>query len=62
MNNDNGITKAIIKDNNIFCGKCKHKLAECKALRHCLGNGSIFIKCKHIDKGKYCNEVNEIVL
>jgi hypothetical protein len=54
------VIKAIVRRNTIRCGKCFHKIAECKGLRIRLGNGTIYLKCKHRDEGKTCNSVNEI--
>lgn len=62
MMEGNALTKAIIKDGVIRCGRCRHKIAESKALRIGLGNGTIYFKCKHKDAGKRCNCINQIDL
>jgi hypothetical protein len=59
---DNEIIKAVIKKDVILCGKCLHKIAETKGLKHGLGNGTVFIQCSHRSSGKRCKCVNQIDL
>jgi hypothetical protein len=62
MEEQKEIVKAIIQDKVILCGYCGHKLAETKGLRCGLGNGTIYLKCKHKDCGRFCNTINQIDL
>ena len=62
MDDDREIVKAIIMERAIFCGTCKHKIASVQGLRHGLGNGTIYIICKHKDRGIRCKCVNQIDL
>lgn len=59
---DTELTKAVLKDGVIRCGKCNHKIAEGKALRIGLGNGTMYIKCSHKSQGVKCKVINEINL
>lgn len=56
------VVKAVISKEAIYCGKCNHKLAVVKGLRNGLGNGTIYLLCKHKSSGKVCKIVNEINL
>lgn len=62
MNIDKDTVEATIERNAIFCGKCGHKIAGVKGLKCGLGNGTIYIMCKHKDIGVKCLTVNEIRL
>lgn len=59
---DKPITKAVISEHAIFCGKCNHKMAGVKNLRAGLGNGTIFLICKHKSASRVCKTINEIEL
>jgi hypothetical protein len=59
---EEGVYKAVILEDKIMCGKCKHKLAEKKGVIQQYGKGEIILKCKHKDAGKFCNALNEILL
>lgn len=54
--------EAIIDTGVIFCGKCGHKIAGAKGLRCGLGNGTIYLLCKHKDFSIKCLTMNEIRL
>lgn len=66
--------KAVINGDRIECGKCGALLSMVKSIpvladpsikeRPPFITGSVHLetKCKHKDKGVYCNEVNEILL
>ena len=56
------LTKAIILDDKIICGKCGHKIAEKKGIIRTLGKGVIYLKCKHRDNGTNCNILNELIV
>lgn len=56
------IVKAVQIGNMLVCGDCGHKIAGCKSLRMGLGNGTIYLKCRHKDRSKKCNVLNEIEL
>ena len=62
MEEQKEIIKAIIGDDVILCGYCGHKLAETKGLRCGLGNGTMYLKCVHKDKGVRCRTINQIDL
>jgi hypothetical protein len=56
------ITKALIGTNAIFCGYCGHKIAGCRGLKSNLGNGKVYLICRHKDRGRFCRMMNEIDL
>lgn len=58
----NEIVKARIGDRAIFCGKCGHKIASTKGLKYGLGNGTMYLICKHKSGSKRCKTVNQIDL
>jgi hypothetical protein len=59
---ENETVKAIIDDKAIFCGKCGHKIATTAGLKCGLGNGVIYLVCKHKDGSKRCKALNQIDL
>ena len=62
MNETGEIVKALVDERVIFCSKCGHKIASTKGFKRGLGNGSIFLVCKHKSAGKVCKTVNQIDL
>jgi hypothetical protein len=56
------VTKALFDKDVILCGKCGHVIAKCKGLRQGLGNGTIYLMCKHKSSGRTCKEINQIDL
>jgi hypothetical protein len=52
------MVEAKIIDNMIVCGKCGHKIAGCKEVKLQLGNGEIYLLCKHRDGSKPTKERN----
>ena len=56
------LIKALILEEKIMCGQCGHKLAEKKGTIQALGKGTIYLKCKHRDKGVNCNTINEVTV
>jgi len=54
--------KAVMSDKAILCGHCGHKLAETYGLKHGLGNGKIYLMCRHKSSGKVCKAINQIDL
>jgi len=62
MSEDTGAVKAVIGDRAIFCSKCGHKIATTAGLKHGLGNGTIYLVCKHKQGSVKCRTVNQIDL
>jgi len=54
------VCKAIVLNDKILCGKCGHKIAEKKGAIQSLGQGKIYLVCRHRDNGVNCKEVNEV--
>jgi hypothetical protein len=66
--------KAVINGERIECGKCGHLIgmvqcpvvvshqAESNNTDYIEARAKLTIKCKHKDKGKTCNAINEILL
>ena len=59
---DSEIAKAKIEERAIFCSACGHKIASVKGLKHGLGNGTIYLVCKHKQGKERCKTVNQIDL